>query len=163
MEKIKAAVIAAFSALMSWLGILAVPVLLLVGCNIIDYGTGLCAAKYRKDKKISSYKSIRGIIKKVCMWLLIIVGSFLDILIQYAIDTAGISLTIPFVVATVVACWLVVNEMISILENMIDIGVKMPPFLMPIVKYIKTQIEDTAKVKEEDTDQEEAEDEQEYL
>lgn len=149
MEKIKAAVIAAFSALMSWLGILAVPVLLLVGCNIIDYGTGLCAAKYRKDKKISSYKSIRGIIKKVCMWLLIVVGSFLDILIQYAIDTAGISLTIPFIVATVVACWLVVNEMISILENMIDIGVKMPPFLMPIVKYIKTQIEDTAATKQD--------------
>lgn len=74
MEKVKTMIIAAMSALMSWLGILAVPVFLLVGCNIIDYVTGLCAAKYRKDKKISSYKSIRGIIKKVCMWLLILVG-----------------------------------------------------------------------------------------
>lgn len=149
MERVKAIIITVLSALMSWLGILAIPVFLLVGCNIIDYVTGLCAAKYRKDKKISSYKSIRGIIKKVCMWLLIVVGFFMDVLIQYAINTAGINLVIPFVVATVVACWLVVNEMISILENMIDIGVKMPPFLMPIVKYIKTQIEDTATIKQD--------------
>ena len=101
MERVKAIVITVLSALMSWLGILAVPVFLLVGCNVIDYVTGLCAAKYRKDKKISSYKSIRGIIKKVCMWLLIVVGFFMDVLIQYAINTAGINLVIPFVVATV--------------------------------------------------------------
>ena len=143
MDKVKVTVIAVVSALMSWLGILAVPVLLLVGCNIIDYATGLAAVKYRNDN-ISSYKSIRGIIKKICMWLLVVVGVFMDILIQYAVSTAGIDLAVPFVVATVVAVWLVVNEIISILENMIDIGVKMPPFLLPIVKYIKKQVEDKA-------------------
>ena len=143
MDKVKVTVIAVVSALMSWLGILAVPVLLLVGCNIIDYATGLCAVKYRNDT-ISSYKSIRGIIKKICMWLLVVVGVFMDILIQYAVSTAGIDLAVPFVVATVVAVWLVVNEIISILENMIDIGVKMPPFLLPIVKHIKKQVEDKA-------------------
>lgn len=147
MDKIKATVIAVVSALMSWLGILAIPVFLLVGCNVIDYVTGLFAAKYRTED-INSYKSIRGIIKKVCMWLLVVVGAWLDILINYAIHTAGIALTIPFVVATVVAVWLVVNEMISILENMLDIGVDMPPFLMPIVKYIKKQVEQKAKIKE---------------
>ena len=143
MDKVKVTVIAVVSALMSWLGILAVPVLLLVGCNIIDYATGLAAVKYRNDN-ISSYKSIRGIIKKICMWLLVVVGVFMDILIQYAVSTAGIDLAVPFVVATIVAVWLVVNEIISILENMIDIGVKMPPFLLPIVKYIKKQVEDKA-------------------
>ena len=161
MEKVKVTVIAALSALMSWLGILAVPVFLLVGCNIIDYATGLCAAKYRSDKKISSYKSIRGIIKKVCMWLLVIIGSFMDILIQYAIDTAGIPLVVPFVVATVVAIWLVVNEIISILENMIDIGVTMPPFLIPIAKYIKKQVEEKANIYEEEQEEQEEQKEQE--
>ena len=145
MDKIKATVIAVISALMSWLGILAVPVFLLVGCNLIDYFTGLCAAKYRTES-INSYKGIRGIIKKVCMWLLVLIGAWIDILINYAVECAGVSLTIPFIVATVVAVWLVVNEIISILENMIDIGVDMPPFLMPIVKYIKKQVEDKADV-----------------
>ena len=155
MDKVKVTVIAVISALMSWLGVLTVPVLLLVGCNIIDYATGLCAVKYRNDS-ISSYKSIRGIIKKVCMWLLVVVGVFMDILIQYAVSTAGVDLAVPFVVATIVAVWLVVNEIISILENMIDIGVKMPPFLMPVVKYMKKQVEDKATF--ENTEDEEGED-----
>lgn len=145
MDKVKATVIAALSVLMSWLGILAIPVLLLVGCNVIDYITGLMAAKFRQDGKISSYKSVRGITKKVCMWMLVIVGSFMDILIQYAVEVAGLGITIPFVVATIVAVWLVVNEIISILENLVDIGVDLPPFLMPVVKYIKKQVEDKAK------------------
>lgn len=148
MDKVKATVIAVLSFLMSWLGILAIPVFLLVGCNLIDYATGLAAAKYRQDGGISSYKSIRGIFKKVGMWLLVIVGSFMDVLIQYAVECVGLGLTVPFVVATLVAVWLVVNEIISILENLIDIGVNMPPFLMPIVKYIKKQVEEKAKLEE---------------
>ena len=80
------------------------------------------------------------------MWLLVVVGAFIDALIQYAVECAGIGLAVPFVVATVVAVWLVVNEIISILENMIDIGVKMPPFLLPILKYIKKQVEDKTAI-----------------
>ena len=75
MDKIKLSVIAAISAVMSWMGILAVPVLLLVGCNVVDYLTGLWAAKYRTER-INSYKGIRGIIKKVCLWLLVLVGAW---------------------------------------------------------------------------------------
>lgn len=146
MNKIKTTVIAVISALMSWLGILAVPVFLLLGCNLIDYGTGLCAAKYRNDGGISSYKSIKGITKKVCQWLLVLVGAWVDILINYAIECAGIEITIPFIVGTVVAVWLVVNEIISILENMMDIGVAMPPFLLPLVKYIREQTENKAVI-----------------
>ena len=86
MDKVKVTVIAVLSVLMNCLGILAIPVFLLVGCNLIDYATGLVAAKYRQDGGISSYKSIRGIFKKIGMWLLIIVGSFMDILIQYAVE-----------------------------------------------------------------------------
>jgi Phage-related holin (Lysis protein) len=66
MDKLKGSIIAVFTALSAWLGFLAVPVLLLVAVNVIDYGTGLAAAKYR-DQKISSYKGFRGIAKKVCM------------------------------------------------------------------------------------------------
>ena len=143
MKKIEVIVTAIVSALMSWLGILAIPVLLLVGCNVIDYGTGLCAAKYRAER-IDSYKGLRGIIKKVCMWLLIVVGAFIDILLNYAVEYMGFAFSLPFIVATVVAVWLIVNEIISILENMTDIGVDMPPFLLPLVKNIKKQVEEKA-------------------
>lgn len=154
MDKVKVTVIAALSALMGWLGILAVPVFLLVGCNVIDYITGLLAVPYRTGT-INSYKSIRGIIKKVCMWLLVLVGAWIDVLVNYAVECAGIEFTMPFVVATVVAVWLVVNEIISILENMIDIGVNLPPFLLPIAKYIKAQVEDKAAVGQEKEEEDE--------
>lgn len=143
MDKVKVMVIAAVSALMSWLGLLAVPVFLLVGVNVIDYITGIWAAGYRTEN-VSSYKGIRGIIKKVCMWLLVLVGAWIDVLLNYTAECAGLNVNLPFIVAIVVAVWLVVNEIISILENMLDIGVRMPPFLMPIVKYIKKQVEDKA-------------------
>lgn len=133
-------IIAAVSALMSWLGILAVPVFILVGCNLIDYFTGLCAAKYRKDA-ISSYKGIRGIIKKVCMWLLIVVGWLIDTMLAYAISYIDSGFKMPYIVAVVVAVWLAINEIISILENIVDIGVDLPPFLMPLIKNIKNQVE----------------------
>lgn len=151
MDKMKVTVTAVISALMSWLGILAVPVFLLVGCNIVDYGTGLCAAKYREEP-ISSYKGMRGIAKKIGMWLLVLVGAWIDMLINYAIHTAGVNLTIPFIVATVVAVWLVVNEIISILENMKDIGVPIPPFLLPLMKNIKAKVEEKVEIIEEKSD-----------
>lgn len=150
MEKIKAFFITAFSAIFSWLGVLAVPVFLLVGCNLIDYITGLLAAKYR-DEAVSSYKGIRGIIKKVCMWLLIGVGWMMDTLLKYTVTTVGLTIELPFIVATVVAVWLICNELISILENMIDIGVNIPPFLMPLVKRIKNQVEEKTEVISEES------------
>ena len=152
MDKIKAFFITAFSALFSWLGVLAVPVFLLVGCNIIDYVTGLLAAKYR-DEAVSSYKGIRGIIKKVCMWLLIGVGWMMDTLLKYTVTTVGLTIELPFIVATVVAVWLICNELISILENMIDIGVNIPPFLMPLVKRIKNQVEEKTEVISEESEE----------
>ena len=147
MDKVKLTVIAAVSALMGWLGILAVPVFLLLGCNLVDYGTGLVAAA-RRQEQISSYRSVWGIAKKVCQWLLVLVGAWIDVLLNYAVECAGVEITIPFVVATVVAVWLVVNEIISILENMLDIGVEMPPFLIPLVKYIKKQTEEKTGIQD---------------
>jgi toxin secretion/phage lysis holin len=144
MDKLKAAIIAVFTALSAWLGVLAIPVLLLVAVNLIDYGTGLAAAKYR-DQKISSYKSFRGIAKKVCMWLLVAVGAIIDTLLTFAAQQAGATLNFGYAVASLVAVWLICNEIISILENMSDIGVALPPFLLKIVDSLKSQVESKIK------------------
>lgn len=145
MDKIKGIIIAVWSALMSALGILAIPVLLLVCCNVIDYFTGIVASKYR-NQALDSYKGVKGIAKKICMWLLVIVGVVLDQLLLYASTTIGITLPFTFLIACVVAIWLVCNELISILENIRDIGVTLPPFLQPIIKNLKNQVEDKTKV-----------------
>lgn len=128
------------TAVSAWIGILAIPVLVLVVLNIFDYATGLVASKYRAEN-ISSYKSLRGIAKKVCMWLLIAIGGMVDWLLMFAANKVGINITICFLVSSAVAVWLIANEIISILENMKDIGVSFPPFLIPLVSRIKTQTE----------------------
>ena len=143
MKKIKEIFIAAGTLLSSWLGILYVPVLILVCCNVIDYATGLVAAKYREES-VNSYKSIKGIAKKICMWLLVAIGAMLDWLLSYAADTVGISIGLNFVVASVAAVWLIANEIISILENIKDIGAPLPPFLMRLAENVKSQSENRA-------------------
>ena len=153
MKKIKEIFIAAGTLLSSWLGILYVPVLILVCCNVIDYATGLVAAKYREES-VNSYKSIKGIAKKICMWLLVAVGAMLDWLLSYAADTVGISIGLNFVVASVAAVWLIANEIISILENIKDIGAPLPPFLMRLAENVKSQAEKRADVGS-DSDKEE--------
>ena len=83
------------------------------------------------------------------MWLLVGVGVIVDILILYATQQAGIDIHISFVVASLVAIWLICNEIISVLENISDIGVALPPFLLKIVQNIKSQVEEKADI---DTD-----------
>lgn len=127
--------------LTAFLGDLAIPIYVLVACNVIDYATGLMSAKARGEQ-ISSYKGIQGIAKKIGQWLLVLVGWLLDVLIAYAVHHVSPELSVPIVVAIIVAVWLGFNEVISILENLGDMGVPMPPFLKKIVQNLKGKIED---------------------
>lgn len=142
-NKVKVITTTVFAAMFSTVGYLFIPVVLLAACNVIDYATGMAAAGNRKEE-INSYRGFKGIVKKVCMWLLIVLGGIVDVLIIYAAQYINPDLRIPFILSIIVAVWLISNEIISILENMIDIGVALPPFLLPIVKRIKKQVEDTA-------------------
>lgn len=75
-------------------------------CNIIDYATGIFASKYR-NQPVDSYKGFRGIAKKVSMWLLVVVGAIVDQLLKYAAATIGITMPITFLIACVVAIWII--------------------------------------------------------
>lgn len=145
MDRVKVAFIAAFSTIFGWLGILAVPVLILAGLNVTDYITGIAASK-RRNEQVTSDKGLWGIVKKVGMWILVGIGWAMDVLINYAGQYVGLTIKLPFVVATIVAVWLICNEIISILENLLDIGVAMPPFLLPLARMIKGQVEDKTKM-----------------
>ena len=144
MDKIKAFAISLTSFITGWLGALAIPIFILLGCNLIDYYTGISAAPFRNsgsERPVKSYKSIKGINKKICMYLLIIIGFMVDKMITYSLSQI-ITVAYPPIFALVITCWLIFNEIISILENMDDMGVKIPPFLLPIMKKIKGSIEE---------------------
>lgn len=130
-------------------GILALPIVLLVACNIIDYATGILASRFR-GQEISSYKGIRGITKKIGMWLLIIVGAIIDELIVYSVAQLGLACPFTFMIACVVAVWIICNELISILENLKDMEVPLPGFLMKLTMNIKSQIETKTEITEKE-------------
>lgn len=138
---IQATVVLIFTTLTAWLGHLAIPMYVLVACNVVDYLTGLMAAPHRGEHP-NSYKGFNGIAKKISMWILVGVGAMIDVLITYAAEQVSPGFMEPFIVAIVVAIWLAFNEMISILENIRDIGVVLPPFLLKLVKMLKKKTED---------------------
>lgn len=75
---------------------------------------------------LANYKSIRGIAKKVAMWMLVVVGAIVDQLIAYTTEQFGWIFPASFLVACLVSVWIICNELISILENIKDIGVVIP-------------------------------------
>ena len=151
MEKIKAVFIAVWGGVLGFLGNLAVPVFLLIGCNIMDYITAFIACKVNGEE-FTSPKSLRGIARKVLEWLLVCVGAVVDRLLIYAAEVMQLRPPFHFLVACVVAIWLVLNELISILENIKAAGVTLPPFLEPIIKNTKKKIEEQTEIKEEEPD-----------
>lgn len=152
MEKIKAVFIAIGGAFASLLGSLAIPVLLMVCCNIIDYITGILA-DIKNGGKLSSSKGFWGIVKKICMWLLVVVGVVVDKTLSYATTTMGWTMPFTFLVACIVCLWIICNELISILENIAKIGAPVPGFLKKIIGYVKTKTEASTIIEGDDSDE----------
>ena len=156
MNKIKGLFIMLGTLLYASLGVAVVPWLFLVLLNVMDYVTGLWAAPYRNpdDKQpIKSYKSIRGIYKKLCMHLLIILGWVIDIIIKSMAHGGGFKFTYPPIFVIIIALWLTFNEIISIIENVQDIGTPIPKWLMPLVRFMQRQVDAAATEKLNDEDE----------
>lgn len=134
---------AALAALISYLGVIAIPVTVLMAAMIIDYVTGMAAAWHKK--KLSSKKGLSGIIKKISYLALVCVGMGVDWVIYYGIKSVGVDMGYTFFFGVLVAVWLIINELISILENLESIGVPMPTFLIKIVKRLKITAENVGE------------------
>ena len=134
---------AALAALISYLGVVAIPVTVLMAAMIIDYVTGMAAAWH--NKKLSSKKGLSGIIKKISYLALVCVGMGVDWLIYSGLSQAGISTEHSVFFGVLVTVWLIINELISILENLKAIGVPMPTFLIKIVKRLKITAENVGE------------------
>lgn len=152
MTEMKVKVTVMLATLFGAFKLVAIPWVGLILFNVIDYITGINAAPYRdqgSERPVKSYKSIKGITKKVNMHLLIVVGFIVDLLIRYSLVNIGIQFAFQAFSVTI-ACWLCFNEVISILENMKDAGTPIPAFLMPLMRKISKKVEDTVNVLEDE-------------
>jgi len=145
----KAIFVTIWGVLTSLFGVLALPLVLMLTSNIIDYASGLMAIPYRGETP-KSYKHIHGVAKKIGMWLLVAVGAMIDMLLAYASKQLGINFPVNYLFACIVCVWIICNEFLSILENLRDIGVKVPQFMYSPIDQIQDHIEDMTKTDKEE-------------
>ena len=120
---------------------IAIPVLVLMCFMVLDYATGIAAAWIRSE--LNSKIGIIGIIKKVCYLVVICVAMGVDYLIYIGLAQTGIHINLSYFVGMIVTVWLMINEMISILENTAKIsGKSAPPMLQKILNKLKNTVEE---------------------
>lgn len=124
-------------------------IILLIFLMIVDYVSGMLASKkeaveHPNNKKYgwSSKKSIIGIYKKMGYILTILVALSTDYMIYALLGKMGIEYSIKTIFGFVVTIWLIINELLSILENAGRMGAILPKFLMNILAEIRNDVDD---------------------
>lgn len=149
LQTIFAAVSAAIAA---YLNILLVPLIVLIVVMIIDYLSGMAQAYV--SHTLNSRIGVIGILKKVGYLATVAVAVIADYIISEALMLLGTDIKLSYYIGLVVTIWFIINELISILENLAEIGTPIPKFLTKIIKRLKVTVE-------KKTDTEESEDEEE--
>lgn len=130
------------------LGILLPALGLLILLMIIDYVSGMLAAKKEALENPdssqygwSSKKSILGIYKKLGYMLTILVAVCIDYLIFMFAKEIGLKFGSNTIFGLLVLIWFVINEIISILENIGRMGTKLPEFLNKVLAEMKNDLD----------------------
>ena len=136
---LKLTVITALGVIAAYFNVLLIPIVVLVFVMITDYISGMISAK--KSGELSSRLGIMGIAKKVGYLALVAVGMVVDYLISSALVHVGIEIQINYCFALIITIWLIVNELISILENLGELDVPIPNFLRKSIHKIKDSVD----------------------
>lgn len=134
-----AVVAAALGVLSSYMVELVIPLVVLVVAMLVDYGTGM--AKAWSAGELCSRIGILGILKKLGYLVIVLAAMGVDYLLRYGMAQVGVHIQVDFILATIAAVWLIINELISILENVAALGVPVPGFLLALIKKLKSVTE----------------------
>lgn len=137
---LKLSLAAALAALMTYLGQIIVPVLILCGVMLLDYLTGVHAAFVNHE--LSSRVGLIGILKKLSYLALVAVACVIDYMISTVGAQLGAVIAVQFV-GQLVTFWLIINELISILENIHKIGGPVPPFVGSLLNHLRGKVEES--------------------
>ncbi len=115
---------------------------------LLDYISGFLAAKRESIKYpdnsnfgLDSRKGILGIIKKAGYTLIVMVAFLCDYMISEVGDYFGISLENNVLFGWITLFWLMLNELLSITENLGRMGVPVPGYLKKVIAVLKSDVE----------------------
>lgn len=136
---LKGAFVTLTATLFIYFQAVSVPVFILILLMICDYITGMANAYI--NHTLSSKVGIKGIVKKLCYLFAVVASIGTD----WVISSVNISTENSSTVSMLVTIWLIINEIISILENLRKIGVPVPKFLDSIIDRLKISTEEKAE------------------
>ena len=97
--------------------------------NVVDYVTGLVKAKFY-NKNTSSAIGAKGIFKKVFYWVVIGIAFFVSSCFVYLGEVIGMNLSFVVLFGWFTLASYLINEIRSILENLVEMHVNVPQFLI---------------------------------
>ena len=118
---------------------LIIPVVILFIVMVVDYISGMVRSWVNGE--LCSRVGVLGIVKKVSYLLAVVVAIVADWVVQTAAGQLGVDFGGFFYFGLLVTIWLILNECISILENISEIGVPLPSFLMTLIQKLKKTTE----------------------
>lgn len=139
MNYIKTALAALWAWLMVSLGIYAPWIGILLLAIMLDYATGMGAAAYTGE--LNSKKGLRGILKKLGYLALVVLGFAIDWVVAAGARYFGWTAYPVGIIALAVIAWVIINEAVSITENLGRLDVPMPGFLTRIVKSLHSGLD----------------------
>lgn len=122
----------------SFWGVYGPVIICVIVAICMDVVSGLVAAM-ASGEKISSKVGFTGFWKKMALLLALSFGIFMDTFVPILLGTISLELPFTMPIGTIVGCYIVINEAISIIENIN----KAAPTALP--KWIKKLLEGAGK------------------
>lgn len=141
---IKILITGALAAFAAYFNVLLFPLVVLCAVMATDYITGVVGAWHKGE--LSSRVGWYGIVKKVCYLFAVAVGMVVDYVCISALAQVHVDVGAVHLFGMLVIVWLILNELLSILENLDKIGVPLPKWLKVIVDKLLNKIDDSAKI-----------------
>ena len=135
---------AGVAALGAWMlarvGALLPVLLVLLAVMVLDYITGMVKAGIAGT--LNSTRGWQGLLKKLMYAVTVAIAMVADYLLYIGGSQIGIDMHESAYFGTLVSIWLIINECISILENLSEIGVPMPGFLGRILQRVQGKVDE---------------------
>lgn len=145
----KVALCTFFGFLSARLGITGKLLAILFLVVIIDYISGVIASGY--EGKLSSKAGYKGILKKLSYFVAVASAMVADYLIRFFFCLMEIDFNLKATLAALLTVWLILNELLSVMENVKRMEVRLPEFLEKTIVFLIGNVEKKGSVPEVNT------------
>ena len=113
---------------------------LFLGLNVIDYIYGLMKA--RATDTMSSAKGAKGVAKKFSYWVIVALSFGVSVVLIDLGTVIGIDLSFLQLIGWFTLAVYILNELTSIVENMVALGVDVPEILVKGLAAARTAVDE---------------------